>query len=832
MANKTPDFVDSDSPAPSQGNSLFDTITSKVTNAVNTVYDAAGQAVEFGKTKLKELEDVAKKTEAAQKAQAEQNAKTQQSQTPEGINPDTPFEALNSLDGWNTNVLSGIHQATYHARLFMTDDSPFNYSNITDYASLAKEINTRKQTTIVETGTTGLSIVSLNIETIASPNPKTRSMSATKIEMVVKEPMGVNFMDMIANSARELRIRNFAKTSYFLEVRFQGYNEDGTFALNPCADFPNKGSWLYFLKILDVQTNFTEEGSTYHMTMMPFEEATLNGDDYTLPFSMMPQANTVGAMLTALSDSLNKAYTDMYKDPTYRTYEFRVQKFIYDGQEIDPAGFKIISANEQDVNTQRHLSLDGAGNATGTFGRGLKIQDIVEMLMANSEAAQKLGKAVMTQSNLTDGKKEIKSTVVFRVVPTVEINDYDHVTESYKLKYVFTVIPYFTQEPIISAAQVEISKDPKAQAKNVLTMRKAGYLAKRYDYLFTGLNTEVTNLDITFNTTWAALLPRVAGFGNSIESNTTHAMYLNRESITKDQRELADLVSKLNEISNRTTRVRQLEEEATKITNEAARQELQAQIDKQRQELDKYKEFVGMDADDIQNRIDALNRSLGNSIQDYNRIAQSRIGSVAPNRTAIKYAEEIKEENKALMQQAPMPVTIQQSNEDTRFLMSGVFPDYYHRDRSIYGAVMDQLYSTQGGSLQSLSMEIIGDPYWLGSGSLERSFANYYQASPKANFVLDNLNNNEPSRANMDGGDILFLLKFKYPQGYDDSTNNPVFNENDTFTGVYKVTKINHHFEGGMFRQRIDAQRMPLYQIFQAFGWKPEQVDKNKNKGT
>lgn len=824
MANKTPDFVEK--PEGSSPNSLVSTILSKASSAVNTVFDAASQAAETVQTKVKEFEKVA---QATQKAKEEEFLKKQKEETPFGIDPDTPFEALNSVEGWNSNVMNDIRQGTYYARFFMTDDSPFNYSQFKDYQSLRNAIDARKQTTIVETGVTGLSIISLNIDTIPSPNRLTRSMSATKIEMTVKEPMGVNFMDMIANSARELKIRNFAKASYFLEVRFQGYNEDGTFAVNPCAAFPNKGSWLYFLKIIDVQTNFTEEGSTYNMTLMPFEEATIDADDYRLPFTMIPQAGTVGAMLNSLAGSLNKAYEEMYKDPTYRRYEFRIQKFLYDGQEFDPSTFKIISANEVEFNSQRHMSLDGNGNATGTFGRGARIHDIVEMIMANSEAAQRLGKAVMTQSNLNDGKKEIKSAVVFRVVPAVEINDYDHVTESYKLTYTFTIVPYFTQEPIISSAQVDISKNPKAQARNVLIMRKAGYLSKRYDYLFTGMNTEVTNLDINFNTTWAALLPRVAGFGNSIESTTTHAMYRTRESITEDQRELRKLIQTRDEIGNRNLRINQLNDELKQTNSEDRKKEIQAQIDKQRQELDKYKDINN---DEIQDRIDRLNRSLGNAVQEYNKREQTRIGSVSPSRTQVKYAEEIKEENKALMQQAPMPVTIQQSNEDTRFLMSGAFPDYYHRDRSIYGAVMDQLYSTQGGSLQSLNMDIIGDPYWLGAGGLERAFWNFYEASPAANIVRDNLNKNQPTRTNLDDGDILFLLKFKYPQGYDENTNNPVFNENDTFTGVYKVTRIQHRFEGGLFRQHIEAQRMPLYQIFQSFGWKPEQVDQNKNKGT
>ena len=116
-----------------------------------------------------------------------------------GKNPDTPFEVLISREGWQDNRLNDLRQPTYHIRLFMTDDEPFDYKQ-DSYDELVQFIYNKQQTTIAESGVTGLNISSLEIKTIPATNPASRSMQATKIEMTLSEPMGTSLMDILADA--------------------------------------------------------------------------------------------------------------------------------------------------------------------------------------------------------------------------------------------------------------------------------------------------------------------------------------------------------------------------------------------------------------------------------------------------------------------------------------------------------------------------------------------------------------------------------------------------------------------------------------------------------
>lgn len=797
MNNDKPDYVEEPEKS---GSGILDQTWGMLKKTKDDAVSFLGNARETFDAKKQEIKDkVSEKT------------KDIPDQQPESI--DSMVVALNSKDGWVENVMTSMRQPTYHIRFFMTEDTPISMSDYQNYEDYQKEILNRRATTICESGVTGLSIIDLNLTTIVSHTPSSRSLAPTTMTMSIKEPMGVQLMDYMVRTANELKVKNYSKVFYYLEIYFQGYNEDGTFQTNPCSSFKNNGHWIYSLVINNIDTTLTEDGAVYNISMLCADEAQIKGDDYTLPFTIMPSGGTVGEMLNGLAENLNKAYTEMYQTDQYRQYEFKLQTFEYENQTFDPATFMIVSETEEDINYIRHLTMDGTGAAKGTFGRGIKIHDIIEMLLANSEASQKLGKAVMTQSNLDDGKVEVKDAVIFRVVPSVEYGEYNFVMNNYNLKYIFTVVPYLTQEPIVSQDQIKVSKDPQAQAANILRLRKNGYLSKRYDYLYTGENTEILNLDLKFSAPWSVMLPRIAGFGNSIESTSTGAMYRSKESITSDRNEYSDAYRELQEMQALNTQIDDIRDRISLETVEDKKRELEARLAKMSDVYDKYKEREA----DLRETIGRLGDDLKQDIFEYNKRESDRIGQLSSDRVKIRYSEDLTSEDRILDVPSPMPVTIRQSNSDTRFTQAGVLPDKYHRDRSIYGAIMDQMYQTQGGAMQTITMDIIGDPYWLGVSNLERTFETrkaVNSGQPKQR----SLSSTDPTRMYVDDGDALMFITFNYPQGFGDETGNVVLSKTDTFTGIYKVKSVEHNFSGGIFKQTITANRLPLIQVLEAMG--------------
>lgn len=743
----------------------------------------------------------------------------------------TPFEALMAQDGWKENELNRVRNNTYKITMFMTDDEPFSYNNFASYAELVTFIYNKKRTIIAESGVTGLNIQSLEIKTVPATNPITRSMAATRLEMSLQESMGVSFMDLLADSAYELNVNNYAKCQFFIEVRFLGYGDDGAVIINPCQESENKGVWLYHVAMLNIDVDFDSAGSRYRVSFVPFEEQIQDQNDLMLPDAMMPEGKTVGQVLDNLAIALNNSIVNMYGYAT-KTYEFKFKPFIRGTPSTktttyDISKFTVVPEGGSSVNhnpeRQNSMNAAGADMVKAHFARGTSLNDVVDLVLANSKEAQQLAKDVMAMDKVGDStgkEKTVKNSTVFQTQVVAEVVEYDVVTERYIIKYTIIVGPYSSQRPILSVDQVQATKSPKVQADNLRNLRQHGYLVKRYDYLFTGLDTEVLKLDVKFNTAWSALLPRMMGYENSLSANEVHALKNPVDKLKTKQTELLEVNKKLQEAAEIRRRIQQTEKEGKE------QQASDSSIEQKTKE-DKAK-LATFNESELEKKRTALVAEIGKERKEVQAKEKSRMAGASKNRATVKYAEDIIESEDLLVKHKPIPISFVQSSEDSRYMMSGAFPEHYHRDRTIFSAVMNQLQETQGLAMQSITMEIKGDPYWLGSGNFERSYKSLkHLATP---LKLDSA---EPDTTTTDfaRGDVLFMLSFKYARGYDftgsgadrEFNGNVKIKDNDFFTGVYVVRGVTHTFSGGMFTQTLDAMRMPLLDVFKAFGYRDKE---------
>lgn len=754
-----------------------------------------------------------------------------------GNNPDTPFEALHSNVGWLENPLNDVQQATYHVRLFMTDDTPFSYNKFGSYDALYEYLTkSKKTTTVAESGVTGINIQSVIIETVPGPNAASRSMSANRITMSISEPGGVSFMDILSEAAMELRVKNYAKTQFFMEVTFMGYSDDGRQAgsfmwdkLNPCSKFPNKGKWLYQLFLLDIDSQLNESGGQYTLNFKPFEELFAEDDSLALPGHIAPQGATVADMCKDLMKKLNDHYEYMY-GYVIKEYDIQFFPFSYRGTTYDPndgSKFKLIPQDEH-FKDKRAVTMTSTGDKfKASFAHGTALNDAIELIFANCEIVQQLAKNVMKIGDLDLTINKIRDAIVFRVYPVADVTGYDPITEQYTVKFTIAVHPYLSQRPILTADEVIQSQTPAAQAENGIKLRKNGYLAKRYDYLYTGQNTEVISFDIKHNAKWSAILPRAYGTTNSVESQTVQDLKnksqekLNTPEKIKLIRDAQDTMQaakrELDAATEASTKIDAANAVKNSVTSsDEEKKTAEATIDQYKSKLftdPKRFERLSSTISDTQAYIDKLRPQVQND-------AKSRLPSIDPRRGQNRFAEEVQTDNldEIRRRYEPMPISIQQSTADTRFYANGAFPDYYHRDRAIFGAIMDQLYETTGSAMQNAMVEVRGDPYWLGTGNVERCWA---MANLATKYTLMEDSNVDPWRADYTKGDVLFMITYRYPRGITEG-GAPEIRFNDFFTGVYYVVSVTHKFEGGKFIQTLNAKRMPIIEVFRAFGLRSE----------
>lgn len=758
-------------------------------------------------------------------------------------------DALFDIHGWNENVLSSLQQPAYKIRFFMTEDEPLNLSKSATYDAFVNSINSRLQTTIAATGVTALSIVSLTMTTTASPNKATRSMAATNMTMVVKEAMGTSMMDVLAQSAAELRIRNFSKAFYFIELSFHGYNSDGTFNHNPFnssdGGFTNKGVWLYQVGIQDILTEMDDTGGKYTIKFIPYQEKMYEENDLRLPEAITVTGGRVDILLNDFATALNKSIVDSYGFQA-RSYKFKFYDVkVRDKTPLGPKDF-LVTASDEKFSHKGAYSMNPVDGKNGTikahFGRNMTINDVVELVFANSSAATKLGMDVTTTDELdgsikSDKRNSVRECIIYRVEVTADIaqgdDGYDYSNENYVMEYTLHVMPYYTQSPILTHQDVVVSNDPKVQADNALNLRKNNYLSKRYDYLFTGLNTEVLHLDVKFNLMWQAALPRILGTGTSTES-VAQGDKQNTDAIDEQRTQQAALKEANEVLRKRREQKQALSDLDSDLAKRKAANKTGAEYDELlKKRAAANKEILDPDAIALEQAAEEKKNIVTKKIQDNRRLVQkSRIdqrGTRNDTRDINRFGEEVLADPTPLNNK--LPISFVQSAADTRFITSGAIADNYDNDRSVYGAVLNQMYGLMSSGLQKISMDIKGDPYWLGAGNMERSFN--LDKMPDFSIVRTHSPNEyDINRPDYTKGDILFLVTFKYPKGYDGSTGSPVFKSNDFFTGVYMTRLITHKFENGVYKQTLEANRMPLIDVYKAFGYHDVEEEAANAKAT
>lgn len=705
-------------------------------------------------------------------------------------NPDTLATDPNN---WAHNVLSSLQQPTYHIKLFMTDDQPFKVSSFGSYAALAEFITKEKKATVIaESGVTGLNIQSLEIDSVMGPNRLSRSTNAKTFNMKIFEPGGVAFMDILTDTAVELGVKDYSKVHYYLEISFMGYSEDGSMVFNPCTSFNNAGKWLYAVMITNFDVDVGESGSTYTLRLHPVDSQIALSENVAFPAQIAPEGSTLGAMADDLSKKLTESMKFMY-GYEFHTFKIELQKFKFDGVEYDPATFSI-SPMDKELSDRKNVKMDAAGDTVrGQFPSGFKLNDAIEIMFSNSETVQQLAKGVMKQHDLDDYGNKFRESVIFRTNFYGEIRTYDEITNNYLIDYTIVVTPYFTELPILSKVQLKKVDSQQVQRENADKLRKAGFLAKKYDYLFSGTNTEVLEFDLSYNANWVALLPKALGLSYSNETNAPQDLLKSADKIKYLKDEILKDQQVLREHQQINTQIQVLNDAPKTPERDSALEKLK----QEKSELPSEAELT--------NTIGANKRAMDSEL------ANNQAPKLGTPRTQLKYAEEVHRATSETPQKQALPISTAQSPRDTRAWPNGSFPDQHHRDRTILGAVFDQMYDTVGSALQNITMKIKGDPYWLGPGGLQQVWNNICLKH------LDLMATGPSEWQDYNKGDALFLVYFRYPRGVDDF-GAPVFKPQDFFTGAYAVKTVTHSFSDGVFTQKIDAIRQPLFDIYKAFG--------------
>lgn len=698
------------------------------------------------------------------------------------------------------NPLGDLFQPTYHFSFYLDGEFP--------------EERGQAPFVIAETGMTGMNIQEVNIDSVVGPNQRTKNAMTTNITIRIYEPYGAMLPDLLYQAAVTKGIRNYLKAPWFLKLHLHGYDNEGKVV--KVGD-----GWTWMMSLIDVASQVSSSGSMHTITAMPLSEQAFNDQYCMLAQGSQATGTTVGEILENVIKGMNSSVEKRYGAGGKPLLEFEVKFKDY------PYDTKVGVTNPSQHQVTGSIATlgDQAGNAgfdvqTGHFSPGTDFPAIVDMVMSKSDTAIMMARnsRQLPPSTGNDDESVIKdvSSILHRIDTQVEYRDYDYVAGDYAKKITYIVKPYTSMRLLTSMGRAQkFDKSPKLNKAKASFAVQQSYMQKQYDYLFTGMNTEVEKFDINLNFNWAIQVPQFQG-------QNTFTGTASQIDLTKNVQALqADLTTKNAELDKKNADFSQYKnEDGTDKTLTA--------------EQAKKKEEDNQQIVNLTKERDALSSVVGAKRAEFNNMMNERRNQQLARRplptSAIYNGEDLVYENvqnadyggAAQNAQSFMPITIVQDSAKPGIRTSQGMGNDNNPHRSVYGSLLNQLYGTTiDGNLQSLDLEIRGDPYWLGPGDNGIPF-------------------DQPSTdrtPNFNNGEHMFVFRFKLPLGYDSKTgtvsvskdqvskptgigdnvnSSQLGSDSNIFTGFFACIEVNNKFQEGKFTQVLKASRIP--------GWEYENI--------
>ena len=729
---------------------------------------------------------------------------------------------------YDDNLLDAVNNPAYKFRLYLTSEHELVTSATSNqqYDDLLKTLDALPQIVIAESGVTaGFNIRDVEMEQTCGISYKSRSNVVTSFKIVITEPGGSSMMEAILNASMAMGIQNFAKTWYFLELSFTGYNEDGSYAYNPFSQtsgtvLPNGGRWVWVITINDMDVHMDEGGSTYTLSCVPFDMIAF--DDNTcgrVPDAIQCSGSTIKEFLDDFCTKLQASWAKRYLGEIYKfSINIRDDNAAGSGQAWKNPGAFTLTQTDQDPTHGLSLQKGTNGGVTATIPADTSVNDVITFLYANCKQAQAIMIDVTDPENLTDQGDATGVNVTFNgksyrvpILPVVEplviVFGYDPITGQYMKNITYNIWCYRTYNTNICTDQfANMVKNDGAVAgqlaKELMTKR---YLRKRYEYRYTGLNTEVLRFDLNYNFAYAAQMPRLTGWKNTRDANTHQAKY--NEKIKGDQPN--EIAKSTGSTSLSNVQISQLSDQISSLqakyntANAIANGSVTVDPTTKQPYTKDAIAAQATNAQNIQNQLNGLTAQVQNARNDFNtRIDLAKHDLETNNANRRLYAED------EVTGQSSYQLTYVQSHTDDINSAQQGFIGPWHRGASLVGAIMNQMYEPITTSLTQIDLDIRGDPFWISYSNLER----------KSMLVGGLQHTTDSPVPNYPEGDATIVLTFKFAATLD-TNGNPLIRSDDVFNGLYRVINVTSKFNSGAFTQTLKAIKLPLITTI-----KPNQV--------
>jgi hypothetical protein len=717
--------------------------------------------------------------------------------------------------------------------------------------------------------TTGFNITSVQIMDSVGPNFRTRNTVTTDIDMTITEPYGMTLIGRMFLASRQLGIRNWRLAPLLLELSFKILDQNG----NPLQGQAEPIRKMYKIILVDTESTLTEVGSTYRIKASA--EGTVGFKDF---WFIIPQTYKVVAGQTtetstsiirasqgtvgAFFETLGRQLTDFYREQRNNTRGTATTPLIFYNFAVAPElAEKEINFSNETNGRRLGFSTPGAVSQEITVGRGISIADVIDDICAS----------LRDVTFFTPPNSETSGQIrVPRIECTVELLGYDVVLNDYirQFNYVIGVLETLRPTPTVEHGR-RFQTSIENQTNRTQSTATSGILRKFYPYYYTGMNTEIIKLDLTFNQLHIISLPLYNGgtlppaaIGSSIAARLpqlqaqyqqltrtiadNQAAYAQNQALDRDLARIEENARRGRlqnqnpsalESEIRTEANQPLQRNYASVTNNE-QTNIQRIAQQRRQIVRGEQSLLAATIQDNQATLGEVSNEILNlqtgSLVFFNQDDPRRLGQTDPRAEQLfRQAQQAREQSRARQSRTfaeDIPISNYSSPSDfaglytyaadprdiaNHLARSATTADNSNEVRGVYTTILAQLYDRQGQHLTEIEMEIRGDPYWLGFSNVERQTeldAYIRQAAAAQGGIPRSfgrlLNNQESARyANYVDRDASFLLLFRPGDQPNEQTGYMDFKDSVFFNGIYHTIEVTHVFNNGQFTQKLRAVR-------------------------
>jgi len=334
-----------------------------------------------------------------------------------------------------------------------------------------------------------------NVEMTSVPglNDKRRLTSVTNLKMELVEPSGLTLLEKVKAAAANNGFLDHLDAPYLLTIEFKGFDNNGR-EVQQNANFTKR---VIPIKLVTMDIDVNQGGSYYDIKAIPWNEFALtNNFMYPRTSGTLSSTNrTFKAAIVELQDILNAQNEDervktlnQYPD----VYDISISKELNPEAQLSyelmgQAGMtqkKEISAPGEEAFTMEYIK----------FHPSVSLLKMLEELMKThpdfgAKSFAEWEKAVSTPGSTTFDPNGALSTYFkyFRIRTSIEPQTtFDEIRQTNSKIIRIVVEPFYISAYNLATAGIHQDKNYK------------GYVAKEYNYIFTGANLDIQSLDINY----------------------------------------------------------------------------------------------------------------------------------------------------------------------------------------------------------------------------------------------------------------------------------------------------------------------------------------------